>query len=153
MLVLLATQKGRKELGEIPGATLPLYIPAGGVPWGDAVGWADTPSSRTWHDGSAQPTHSTALDAHGVPTMAAGEAVAAQQRHTLLGNDKPVYGVLFTTTRSQWAPTRWLSWPTCWRAWAAGRGNGATRRGGRAAAGRRGRCSCACSRRRPSATR
>ena len=95
VLVLLATQKGRKELGEVPGAALPLYIPAGGVPWGDAVGWADEPSCRRWHDGGAQPTHSAALDARGVPTMAAGEAVAAQQRHAFLGNDKPVYGVLF----------------------------------------------------------
>ena len=94
MLILLATQSKLKHVNKC-GAPVPLQIPAGGIPWGDAVGWRDAPSSRRWHDGTAWPTQSTALDADGVPTMAAGEELAAQQRHGTIANDKPIYGLLF----------------------------------------------------------
>jgi len=39
--------------------------------------------------------------AHGVPTMAAGEAGAAQQRHAFLGNNKPVSACSSTTIRGR----------------------------------------------------
>ena len=30
-------------------ATAPLYIPSGGIPWGDAVGWQDVTGVRRRH--------------------------------------------------------------------------------------------------------
>ena len=44
-------------------------------------------------------TLSTALDASRVPTMAADEEIAVQQRHGTIANGKPIYGLLFDGRR------------------------------------------------------
>ena len=45
VLILLATQSKLKQVMK-SGGVVALQIPAGGIPWGDAVGWRDAPSSR-----------------------------------------------------------------------------------------------------------
>jgi len=87
--VLVATERKFEDFLKVGATAAPLDIPAGCIPWGDAVGWPDAPTT----DG--RPTHSTALDGHGVPRMAAGETMAAQQRHQDIFNTKPIYGLLF----------------------------------------------------------
>ena len=116
------------------------------------MGWADAAGCENGRDGVARPTHSTALDERGVPTMAAGEAMAAQQRHRQAHRQHcvPVYGLLFDDApklvsheaQSELAyllagvgcrpPGRWAWW----------------RQRGRRARASRGRWRCICSRQR-----
>ena len=72
-----------------------LYIPPGGVPWGDAAGWPDVTSTTKSSGGTPKPTHSWALDERGTPVVAVGEAPATMQRHGDIANTKPVWGLLF----------------------------------------------------------
>ena len=79
-MLLLGAQRKWKALRKLD-ATAQLYIPPGGIPWGDAVGWPDVTGGQ-----QARPTHSWAAGRGGVPTAAAGSDLrrgeaAAARRH------------------------------------------------------------------------
>eukprot|EP00964_Phaeocystis_antarctica_P044443 scaffold25542_cov39-Phaeocystis_antarctica.AAC.2 len=65
------------------------------IPLGDATGWPDVPSSRTYDDGMAWPTHSWRLNDKGRPEGSAGDDPAKLQRHAEMANVRTVHVLLF----------------------------------------------------------
>ena len=83
-VVLLLSTEAKFETIRKLGFKVPLHLPPGSVPWGDAVGWPDRAAA------GLRATHSWSI-VRGVPTAAKGEAPKAMQRHSTIANPRPVW--------------------------------------------------------------
>jgi len=94
VILALASDRTWEELKKT-GATQLVYLPAGTVPLGDAVGWGDSPSTRTFWDGTPWPSHSWRTAADGAPTASEGDNPARLRRHEGMMNDQKVDILLY----------------------------------------------------------